>query len=135
VGRDSVVDIATPYGLDCKEIESLWRRDFLYPSRPSLGPTQSPIQGILVVKSLLLVVEHPPPSSTEVRTEYRYTCTPLCAFIARYTVNFTLTFTFYWISVDQVRENCQAVVNTVKTFGFYKMRKISFTTEEVLASQ
>jgi hypothetical protein len=44
VGRDSVVGIATCYGLDCAGIESRWGRDFPHLSRPALGPTQSPIQ-------------------------------------------------------------------------------------------
>ena len=41
-GRDSSVDIATRYGLDGPGIESRWGRDFPQPSRPALGPTQSP---------------------------------------------------------------------------------------------
>ena len=35
-GRDSVVGIATRYGLEGPEIESLWGRDFPHPSRPAL---------------------------------------------------------------------------------------------------
>ena len=37
--RDSVVDIATRYGLDGPGIESLWEKVFPHPSRPALGPT------------------------------------------------------------------------------------------------
>jgi hypothetical protein len=44
-GRDSVVGIATRYGLDGPGIESRWGRDFSQPSRPALGPTQPPING------------------------------------------------------------------------------------------
>jgi hypothetical protein len=44
----SVVGIATRYGLDGPGIESRWRRDFPHPSRPALGPTQPPIQWVLV---------------------------------------------------------------------------------------
>jgi hypothetical protein len=44
--RDSVIDIATRYGLDSLGIESRWRRDLPHPSRPALGPTQPPIQGV-----------------------------------------------------------------------------------------
>jgi hypothetical protein len=40
VGRDSAVGIATRYGLDGPRIESRLGRDFPYPSRPALGPTQ-----------------------------------------------------------------------------------------------
>jgi hypothetical protein len=43
-GRDSVVGVATRYGLDGPGIASRWRRDFPYPSRPVLGPTQPPVQ-------------------------------------------------------------------------------------------
>jgi hypothetical protein len=46
VGRDSVVGIATRYGLDGPGMESRWGRDFLQPSRPALGPTQAPIQWV-----------------------------------------------------------------------------------------
>jgi hypothetical protein len=44
--RDSVVSIATRYGLDGPGIESRWGRDFPHPSRPALGPTQSPVQWV-----------------------------------------------------------------------------------------
>ena len=47
VGRDSSVGIATRYGLDGPGIESRWGRDFPYPSRPALGPTQPPVQWVL----------------------------------------------------------------------------------------
>jgi hypothetical protein len=43
VGRDSVVGIATRYGLDGRGIEPRWRRGFPHPSRPALQPTQPPI--------------------------------------------------------------------------------------------
>jgi hypothetical protein len=43
VSRDSSVDIATRYGLDGPGIEFLCGRDFPYPSRPALGPTQLPM--------------------------------------------------------------------------------------------
>ena len=46
VGRDSVVGIATRYGLYGPGIESRWGRDFSQPSRPVLGPTQPPIQWV-----------------------------------------------------------------------------------------
>jgi hypothetical protein len=46
VGRDSVVGIATRYGLDGPGIESRWGRDFPHPSGPALRPTQSPIQWV-----------------------------------------------------------------------------------------
>ena len=40
MGRDSSVGMAIRYGLDGSGIESQWRRDFLHPFRPALGPTQ-----------------------------------------------------------------------------------------------
>ena len=46
VGHDSSVGIATGYGLDGPEIESLWGRDFPHLSRPALGPTQPPLQWV-----------------------------------------------------------------------------------------
>jgi hypothetical protein len=69
VGRDSSVGIATRYGLDGPGIESRWRRDFQRPSSPALGPTQPPVQwgpgnG---VKRPGRGVDHPPPSSAEVK--------------------------------------------------------------------
>jgi hypothetical protein len=44
--RDSVVGIATRYGLDGPGIESQWGRDFPQLSRPALRPTQLLIQWV-----------------------------------------------------------------------------------------
>jgi hypothetical protein len=46
VGRESVVGIATRYGLYGPRIESRWGRDFSHLSRPVLGTTQPPIQWV-----------------------------------------------------------------------------------------
>jgi hypothetical protein len=43
-GRNSSVGIATRFALDGTRIESRWLRDFPHPPRPSLRPTQSPLQ-------------------------------------------------------------------------------------------
>ena len=43
-GPGSVVGIATGYRLDGPGIESRWGRDFPHLSRPTLGPTQPPVQ-------------------------------------------------------------------------------------------
>jgi len=40
-------DSVGSYGLEGPEIESRCRRNFLHPSRPALGSTQSPIQWVL----------------------------------------------------------------------------------------
>ena len=44
VGRDSVMGVATCYGLDGPVNESCLGLDFLRPSRPAVGPTQPPAQ-------------------------------------------------------------------------------------------
>jgi len=46
VGRDGVVGIPTRYGLDGPGIESRCGRDFMPLYRPTLGPTQPPIQWV-----------------------------------------------------------------------------------------
>ena len=46
VSRDSVVGIATRYGLGGPGIESRWRRNFPQPSRPALGSTEPPTQWV-----------------------------------------------------------------------------------------
>ena len=46
VGRDSSVGISTHYGLGGPGIESRWRRDLPHPSRPTLEPSQPPIQWV-----------------------------------------------------------------------------------------
>jgi hypothetical protein len=45
-GPGSSVGIATGYGLDGPRIESRLGRDFLHLSRPTLGPTQPPVQWV-----------------------------------------------------------------------------------------
>ena len=42
----TVGGMATRYGLDGPGIESRWGRDFPQPSRPTLGPTQPPVQWV-----------------------------------------------------------------------------------------
>ena len=46
MGRDSVVGVATVYGLDGPRLEYWWERDFPHSSRLSLGPTQPPVQWV-----------------------------------------------------------------------------------------
>jgi hypothetical protein len=45
-GPGSVVGIATGYRLDGLGIESRWGRDFPRLSRPTVGPTQPPVQWV-----------------------------------------------------------------------------------------
>jgi len=45
-GPGSVVGIATGYGLDGPGIESRWGQDFPHLYRPTLGPTQPPVQWV-----------------------------------------------------------------------------------------
>ena len=68
--RDGSVGIVTLYGLDGTGIEFRWRRDFPHPSRPSLRPTQPPLQGVPGLsrgKAPRRGVEHSPQSSAEVK--------------------------------------------------------------------
>jgi hypothetical protein len=45
-GPGSSVGIATGYGLDSPGIEFRWGREFSHTSRPTLGPTQPPVQWV-----------------------------------------------------------------------------------------
>ena len=45
-GLGNSVGTVTRYGLDGPGIESLWGRDFPHLSRPALGPTHPPVQGV-----------------------------------------------------------------------------------------
>ena len=72
VGRDSSVGTGTRYGPEGRGIESRWGPNFQYPSRPALGATQPPIQGVQDffsrrVKRPGCGVNYPPPSSVEVK--------------------------------------------------------------------
>jgi len=71
------VILATRYGLDGPGIESRWgREDLQHLSRPALGPTQPPIQCYRVsfpaVKRPGSGVDHPPPSSAEVKESVEF---------------------------------------------------------------
>ena len=71
VGRDSSVGIATCYRMDSSRIESRWGRDFPHSSTSALGSTHSYTVGTGVslpgVKRPGRGVNHPPPSSAEVK--------------------------------------------------------------------
>jgi hypothetical protein len=72
----------------CSGIESRWRRDFPHPSRPALGPTQSPVR---LVPSLFHGFKAvgtwrwpPTPSSAEVkeRVQLYFSLPPFWVFMA-----------------------------------------------------
>jgi len=65
--RDSSVGIAIRYGLDGPEIESRWRRNFPHPSRPHLASYTMGTGSFPWVKRPGRGVDHPQPSSAEVR--------------------------------------------------------------------
>ena len=71
VGQDSSVRIANRYGLDDQGIESRRWQDFPHRSRSVLGSTSLLFNGYLVsfswVKQPGRGVNHPPPSSAEVK--------------------------------------------------------------------
>ena len=46
MARDNVVGIDTRYGLDGPGIESRWGQNFPHPFRPTVGPTQPPVQWV-----------------------------------------------------------------------------------------
>jgi hypothetical protein len=91
--RDSVVGIATGYGLDdLRGRSSIPGRvkTFLFPksSRPALGSTQPPIQWVPctlspVVKWPGREVDHSPPASAEVKKMWIYTSNPSYALMAQ----------------------------------------------------
>lgn len=45
VGWDSIIGIASCYGVDSLGIESLWEQHFSHPSRVALRPTHPPVSG------------------------------------------------------------------------------------------
>ena len=71
MGQNSSVGVVTHYGMDGQGIESRWGQVFSQPSRLALEPTQPPMQWVpglfWGVKWLGSGVDHPPPSSAEVK--------------------------------------------------------------------
>jgi hypothetical protein len=85
MSRDSVVGIATGYGLDDREVGvrvQVGSGIFSTSSRPALGPTQPPIQWIPVVKRPGRDGDCSPSTSAEVKKMWIYTSTPAYAFMA-----------------------------------------------------
>jgi hypothetical protein len=81
MGRDSLVGVATRYGLDGPGIESRWGRVFPNPFRPALWPTQPPIEWVWGlfpgVKWPVRCVDHPPHLAPRLRNEGELYCTVL----------------------------------------------------------
>jgi hypothetical protein len=81
--RDSSVCIGTGYGLDDRMIGVRFPSGavlFYTVSRPALGPTQPPMQGVpgtlsLGVKGPGCEADHSPPSSVKVKNAWNYTTT------------------------------------------------------------
>jgi len=73
VGWDSVVGIATRYGLDIPTTKSLCGQDFSHLSRPVLRPTQPPIQWVPDLfpggKATECGVDHPPHLAPKLKKE------------------------------------------------------------------
>jgi hypothetical protein len=79
--RDSVVGIATSYGLDDREVGvrvPTGVKNFLFSksSRPALRSTQPPLQWVPGIKRPGSEVDHSPPTSAEVKKMWIYTSTP-----------------------------------------------------------
>jgi hypothetical protein len=75
---DSVVGIATGYGLDDRGVKNI----LFTSSRPALGSTQPPIQWEWGVKRPGHEADHSPPANAEVKKILIYTSTPPYSFMA-----------------------------------------------------
>jgi hypothetical protein len=86
--QDSVVGIATRYGLGSPRIECQWRARLSVPSRLSLGTTKPPEQ---MGKQLQHGAEPPPSTTSIVNRLELYLCLPSVSAQAWYGVTFTFT--------------------------------------------
>jgi hypothetical protein len=99
VGRDSSVSIATRYGPGGPGIQSRWGRNLLHPSRPTLGPTQPPVQwipGVFPGGKAARVCCWPRTHLGPGLKSRAVQLLPLWAFVAGYRVDFTV----YWKDMD-----------------------------------
>jgi len=90
-GQDSVGGTATRYGLDGPGITSRWRRDFSAPSRPTLGPTQPPIQWVPGFFQVVKRSTTHPHLAPKLRKQYSYISTP------RTVLGWTLLLSYEWM--------------------------------------
>ena len=95
MGRDSSVSIATRQGLDELGIESRWGRDFPQLSKPTLGPTQPPIQWALG----LFTGGKAAGAWQSSRKSRAISLLTLLAFMACYRANFTFIF---FVNISQI---------------------------------
>jgi hypothetical protein len=100
---DSAVDTVTYYELDILGIKSWWVRDFPDLSRLALGPTQPTTQWVpgisRGVKQPGCSVDHPPPSSTEVKERvelYLYSLSGPLWPVLGWTLPLPFTFMHFW---------------------------------------
>jgi len=104
--RDSSVGIATSYGLDCPGIKSRRGQDYPHLCKPTLGPTQPPVQWVpcLFPGGKAAGAWHwpPTPSSAEVKERVALY---LWAFVACSRVNFTLTL--HWVPIGFKFSRCK----------------------------
>ena len=93
MGREIVVGTANRYGLDGPRIESQWKKDIPHPSRPALGPpsflSNEHRVSFLEVKRPGRDVDHPPPSSAEIKGRVEL------YFYSPSGPSWPVTFTFY----------------------------------------
>jgi len=95
--RTNLVMQSTHYGLDGPEIETRLGRDFPHMCRPALRLTQPPVQwvrGLSRVKWRAHGVDHPPPSSAEVKERvelYMYSLSRPSWPVLGWTLPFTFT--------------------------------------------
>jgi len=97
MGRESSVGIATCYRLDGPMIDSRWGARFSAPIQT--GPGTHPASYTIGTgcfpggKRLGRGVDHPPPSSAEVKESRAVSLLPFWAFVVYSVVNLTFTFT------------------------------------------
>jgi len=130
VGRDSSVGVATRYGLDAAGIKPRWGSRFSGPVQtgPGAQPTSCTVGtgSFPGVKRLGRSVDHPPPSSAEVKERVELYITPPMGLRGLFWVNLTLRPTC--ISecilsvtgqiVDVGKNACTKIVERIETRQF-----------------
>jgi hypothetical protein len=88
--QNSSVGIETGYGRDCRISIRGRGKNFLFSvaSKPSLEPTQSPIQWLPGVKRPWREADHSPPTTAEVTKMLIFTSAPPYVFITKCLINY-----------------------------------------------